>query len=49
MELYWPIFEPVTSEIKGKPMLSSVVFVRVASVLFDPSHFILYTEEKLFF
>jgi hypothetical protein len=44
MELYEPILEPLTSEKKGRSMLSPGVFVRVAPILFDPPHFILYTE-----
>jgi hypothetical protein len=44
MDLYEPILEPLTSERKGRPLLSPGVFVRVASILFDPPHYILYTE-----
>jgi len=36
MKLYEPTLEPLTSERKGRPMLSPGVFVRVASIPFDP-------------
>jgi hypothetical protein len=43
-----PILEPLTSERNERPMLSTDVFVHAASILFDPSHSILYTQERSF-
>jgi hypothetical protein len=48
VELGEPKLELVNSKREGRPVLSSAVFLRAASILFDPSHSILYTQEGFF-